>query len=360
MIDAGDLRALALQAANTGDGYVDTATGLVHLSPEGAVLVGLPGLQVPLPLATFIERMHPDDRDRLAGTIARIADEQTPLEVRFRARQPDGSDRWLLGRGLPRDVGSRRLVVGVMVDIHEHVQMEEQLAADHRALAAQRDELARLHEQMHALSARVITAQEEERQRISRQLHDEVGQMLTACVMSLDFAAGDDNPGPVVQEVVDELRRALRQLRDLSLDLRPPMLDAGGLEPALRWLLERICANRALRWDLHVDTGATRPPSAVEVTAFRIVQEATTNVLRHAGAGAVRVRIGVADGELTLRVQDDGVGFDPRAEQRHYLRVGSQGVLNMAERAAIIGGACRVESQPGGGTLVLARLPLQA
>lgn len=360
MIDAGDLRALALQAAHTGDGYVDTSTGLVHLSPEAAVLVGLPGLREPLPLPTFIERMHPDDRDRLAGTIARIADEQTPLEVRFRARQADGTERWLLGRGLPRDVGGRRLVVGVMVDIHDQVLLEQRAAADHRALAQQRDELARLQAQMHALSARVITAQEEERQRISRQLHDEVGQMLTACVMSLDFAAGGDDPGPVVQEVVDELRRALRQLRDLSLDLRPPMLDAGGLEPALRWLLERMAANRALRWDLKVDTGAARPPSAVEVTAFRIVQEATTNVLRHAGAGAVRVRIAAEDGELVVRVQDDGVGFDPRTEQRQYLRVGSQGVLNMSERAAMVGGACRVESQPGGGTVVLARLPLQA
>lgn len=358
--DAEVRRSLALQAAGVGDVAIDIRSGRVSLSREGASLVGLEPEEVEIALDSFLQLIHDDDRPALTDAIERIVAERTVVEMRFRVVHPDGAVRWLLGRGQYHDDGSSRRILYVMVDIQRQVELEELSASHKDVLVHQRDELERLNGQLQALSARVVRAQEEERLRISRELHDEIGQVLTACVMNLELGAAAQGPEAVQlqQEVLRDLRHALRQLRQLSLELRPPLLDEGGLEAALRWMLERMLATRRIEYQLTIEGLTQRLPPALEITTYRIIQEALTNVIRHAGARHVQVELHVSPDELILRVGDDGRGFDVNAVRRRSRDGDSLGVLNLSERAVLVGGQCEIVSTPGAGCVVLAWLPL--
>ena len=351
-------RSLALQAAGVGDGAIDIDRRCVHLSREGATVLGLPPRADVLALETFFQLVHPDDRTAVRDAVDRIVDTRGVVEMRFRVILPEGSVRWLLGRGQYHEDEAGRRILGVMVDIQRQVELEELFAGHKDVLVHQRDELGRLNVQLQDLSARVVRAQEEERLRISRELHDEIGQVLTACVMNLEFGADGADAVQLQQEVLRDLRHALRQLRQLSLELRPPLLDEGGLEAALRWLLERMLTPRRIVHQLSIDGLHERLPPALEITAYRIVQEALTNVVRHAEAQHVQVELRVAGDELTLRVSDDGRGFDVSAVRRRSRDGDSVGVLNLSERAVLVGGQCEIVSTPGAGCVVLAWLPL--
>lgn len=201
-----------------------------------------------------------------------------------------------------------------------------------------------------SLSARLIGAQEEERRHLARELHDEVGAALTFVKMSLQAAGSRDDGGPLrlAQDAVDQV---LDQVRRLSVDLRPSMLDDLGLVPALRWYLDKRARAAGLATEFESAVGEERFDPAVEVTCFRVAQEAVTNVLRHAAASSLKVSLDRADERLELRVKDDGRGFD-------LARATGLGLSAMAERAALVGGSVRVLSRPGEGTEVLAELPL--
>lgn len=357
--DAEVRRSLALQAAGVGDGVIDIDRGAFTLSREGATLLGLEPLEVELPLERFLHFVHPDDRGAMGAAIERLVLEQGVIELRFRVIHPDGSTRWLLGRGQYHADGASRRILGVMVDIQRQVELEELSDTHNDVLVHQRDQLERLNAQLQELSARVVRAQEEERLRISRELHDEVGQILTACVMNLELGAeeGADRQ-QLEEEVLRDLRHALRQLRQLSLELRPPLLDEGGLEAALRWLLERLLGTRRITYHLTVEGLDARLPPTVEITAYRIIQEALTNVVRHADAENVQVELRVGHDEVVLRIGDDGRGFDVGEVRRRGRDGDSVGVLNLNERAVLLGGQCEIVSTPGAGCVVLAWLPL--
>jgi signal transduction histidine kinase len=158
----------------------------------------------------------------------------------------------------------------------------------------------------------------------------------------------------VARENVNEMtRQLLNRLRDMSLDLRPPMLDDLGLVPTLLWHFERYRAQTGIQVSFHHE-GVTERLGVGEITAFRIIQEALTNVARHAGVVEARVDLWAADGRIGIRVADQGRGFDQAK-----LRRASSGLAGMRERALLLGGTLAVESAPGGGTRVVAHLPLQ-
>ena len=149
-------------------------------------------------------------------------------------------------------------------------------------------------------------------------------------------------------------------MRELATDLRPPLLDEFGLEAALRWYVEREAKRAGIAFRLSLAHLDERPPIAVETTCFRLAQEALTNVIRHAQARVVDVELSEATGTLQLVVRDDGQGFDVAAARRRATQGGSQGLLSMQERVALAGGELEIESAPGKGTAVRARLPLAA
>ncbi|MFI5395441.1 MAG: PAS domain S-box protein [Candidatus Binatia bacterium] len=213
------------------------------------------------------------------------------------------------------------------------------------------------HERLQALSGRLMEVQEEERRHIARELHDEIGQHLTGLKLVLDAArrlpveSERDRLGEAY-ELVEEL---IERTRALSLDLRPAMLDDLGLLPALLWLFDRFAMQTAVQVNFEHHDLHRRLPAEVETAAYRIVQEALTNVARYAGVKQVAVRAWIECAAVKLQVVDRGAGFDPdEAPSRH----GSSGIVGMRERARLVGGRVTIESSPGSGTQVIAELPL--
>jgi two-component system, NarL family, sensor histidine kinase UhpB len=285
-----------------------------------------------------LQPVHPEDRGYVGGLIQKIILEDRPLDAEFRiVRADDRTERWLYGRGrLYRDAaGAPSRVVGVVMDISDRKHSEAQLRR---------------------LSRRLLAVQEDERRAIARELHDQIGQALTAAIINLQMMPLDLSAGPGL-ELRTTLADVLQGVRELSLNLRPSMLDSLGLEPALRWYLERQA--RLGRFEAALDCAqAGRLPAETETVIFRLVQEAMTNVLRHARARTVAVKVERSGAQAVLTVSDDGVGFDPAAVLARADAGGSFGVLGMRERAELAGGTLGIASRPGAGTTVTAVLPL--
>jgi len=248
----------------------------------------------------------------------------------------------------PDDIYFLRAVANVLADAIGNANVEGELHAA-------RDRERRLRERLERHSRMVVEAQERERRRIARELHDEIGQTLTGLKLTLE---GHDRLSPEVaakrlvraRELSVEL---LRRVHDLSLDLRPAILDDLGLQPALVWLTERYREQTGVQVALVCSGLERRLRSEVETAAYRIVQEALTNVARHAGVDRASVDCALEGGLLRVEVVDDGRGFEVDA-----VPVGqSSGLIGMEERARSTAGRIWVESTVGLGTTVVAELP---
>jgi signal transduction histidine kinase len=210
------------------------------------------------------------------------------------------------------------------------------------------------------MTMRLEMAKEKERTHLARELHDEFGQALTTAKITLGLALQQSPSGPDpgrVRDAVELIDRLIDQVRALSLDLRPPLLDEMGLVPALEGFLHGICERSGLHLQLKLDPRLSRAAKDREITVFRIVQEAVTNVVRHAGAGAldVEVELDAIDHGISIRVRDDGAGFD--AAETLVASDSGLGLFGMRERVHDLGGRWHVESEAGCGTLVSAFIP---
>jgi signal transduction histidine kinase len=243
-----------------------------------------------------------------------------------------------------------------------NAQLSADLAAQLDATRALAASLERQRAETQRLADMVIRAQEEERGRVARELHDEANQLLAALMTTVDtaeaLAAGDT---PALRDTLGRLRRladtALADLQRIATELRPPALDEFGLLPALNRHVRDRVAGSGVRADVQIEGRRRRMPQAVELALYRIAQEALANVQKHASATSVHVRLRFLPDAVRLDVSDDGVGFDPAASGEA-ARVGL-GLPGMRERASIVGGGVEVSSQPGGGTRVSARIPLE-
>ncbi|MFM8412143.1 MAG: cache domain-containing protein [Alphaproteobacteria bacterium] len=222
------------------------------------------------------------------------------------------------------------------------------------------DVVRRSQDRLRILSQALLEGQEAERSQLARGLHDEVGQALTAATLNLDALRGPESPaGGKVDEALEVVKRALNQVRDLSLDLHPSILDDLGLAAALRWYLGRQSERSGLLTSVDANGLDRRLPKPVETACFRICQEAVTNVLKHADAARVDVKIGVEGGTVRMSVIDDGRGFDVEEAHERTRRQPSLGLIGMEERATLLGGSLDVVSTPGAGTEIRLVLPLQ-
>jgi signal transduction histidine kinase len=209
------------------------------------------------------------------------------------------------------------------------------------------------------LSQRLVEVQETERRFLARELHDEIGQALTGLRMILEASAEaappDNRRG--FEEAQELVRGLLSRVRQLSLELRPSMLDDLGLVPALLWLVQHYQVRTGIRVDFqHAGLDGHRLTPDVETAAYRVVQEALTNVARHAGVPEAVVRLCCAHDVLEVQVQDRGRGFDVTRRPGRP----AAGLDGMRERAALLGGRVIIESAPGRGTCILAELPVRA
>ena len=212
-------------------------------------------------------------------------------------------------------------------------------------------------------SRQLIEAQEEERRRIARELHDQIGQILTAVKMNLyavqQFCQGSE-AGSYVKDNIEAVDEALRLVRDLSVDLRPPILDDLGLTTALRWYVDRYTKRTGLSVDVLIDLPDEneRFSRELETACFRIAQEALTNVVRHAKASQIVVRLTRDADALLLTVKDNGVGFEVERLRKRAPRVATLGLISMQERAHAAGGTIELDSAPAHGTEIRFSLPL--
>jgi signal transduction histidine kinase len=218
------------------------------------------------------------------------------------------------------------------------------------------EEGVRARHELKELSARLVSAQEEERRAISRELHDEVGQSLSALLMEAGNAAARVPPDSTeVRRHVDSIKRlaeaSVNVIRNMTLLLRPSMLDDFGLVPALEWQAREVSKRTGLRVHVAAEETAGELPDEHKTCIYRIVQEALHNCARHAHARSVKVVVEQEPRKIVITVEDDGKGFDSN-------RVRGLGLVGMEERVNHLGGMFQVHSVPGYGTKVAVELPL--
>jgi PAS domain S-box-containing protein len=333
--------------------------------------------------------VHPDDA---AGSIAQWEQalrEGKVFDVEYRLRRADGAYRWQIGRNVPLYSSDGQVLgwFGTATDVEDlkraeeaqrqaHDEMEarvvmrtaelQHLAEELRTEASERKDA---EEQARVLWQQLVNAQEDERRRISRELHDQMGQQLTALLMGIKAVSEVDESGHhhlLNREQLEKLyplaADLMQQMHNLAWELRPATLDTLGLEPSLKQYVKEWGERTGIEADF-MSRGvspSTRLPDEIETALYRVVQEALTNVQRHARARRVSVLMERRDGHVVAIVEDDGLGFDAELHGDLQIRKGRHrlGVLGMHERLELVGGLLTIESTPGRGTTIYARVPV--
>jgi PAS domain S-box-containing protein len=261
-------------------------------------------------------------------------------------RRKDGSSLYVSMVRVPVRLPNRQVAIyAIYRDISEHKQAEAALR--------------QTNERLQKLSRRLFQVQEDERRHLARELHDQMGQALTAAKLNLQAAQRLEEWSLIARKLDDgiaALETLLQQARQISLDLRPPLLDDLGLVPALRWYLDQQAQRAGLRIEFFADPALERMSPEIETACFRVAQEGLTNVVRHARAQTVSVELRRTPEALHLVVRDDGIGFDVMTAEQQGV---SLGLLGMRERATLLGGEMDCKSAPGRGTEIHAFFPVR-
>jgi signal transduction histidine kinase len=265
------------------------------------------------------------------------------------------------------DVSERRRAEDALRRAHDELEgrvreRTRELAEANASLRAEVRERRAAEGRTRSLLRQIVTVQEEERRRIARELHDTLGQQLAALSLSIDVLKSKASNRVRLREETDRMQSIFDRLNSdidfLAWELRPAALDQLGLDAALRNFLRE--------WSEHFRIAAeyrghglngTRLPPEVETNLYRILQEALQNVHKHAGADHVSVLLECQDGQAVLIVEDNGRGYDPEGEVASDSNKG-MGVVNMRERAALVGGSLEIESATGAGATIFVRVPL--
>lgn len=299
-----------------------------------------------------LEGVHPEDRAKVAETMLNYAGQE--FEIEYRVIDPSGGIRWLRDRGFPirNSKGEIYRVGGVAEDITERKKAEERVKAT--------------TEQLRALSANLQSAREEEAARIAHQIHDDMGGVLTALRWELEALGKmiqDTGDASVLKPAIDAKVSAMLGLTDTTInvvrriasELRPSILDDLGLPEAIEWQAQQFQGRTGIQCRCDFGASVSKLGQRQSTAAFRIFQEALTNVLRHAHATHVDVTTKEDGGSFLLAVSDNGCGITQEEKQRR----GSLGILGMQERARLIGGQVEIVGNEGMGTTVFVRIPLE-
>lgn len=339
---------LAVSGAMAGLWDWNPQTDEVFLSSQFKRILGYEENELPNERPSLLDAIDARDFERVVQALKSHLATHALYDVEYRVRTKSGELRWVHSRGQAlwdkNDVPYR--MVGWIMDITDRKRDEE-------ALRTSREEMRRL-------SAHVQQIRENEKARIARELHDDLGQQLTALKMATSML---ENSAPTAQgwpphkalngiyTMIDDL---VESVRNIAADLHPVMLEDLGLIPAIDHLVDDFSARYRIRVIRHIDPDAIAFNRECRNDIFRIVQEALTNVARHAGATEVVLDIVRADPHCIVRIVDNGRGAPPdSAKGRHTF-----GLLGMRERAALLGGEIRISTEPGAGFALTAILPL--
>ena len=293
----------------------------------------------PVHFDRFIDIVHPDDRTSLRQAIRSALQGDGHYETEYRVMSPDSIARWIAARGRiefdPK--GKPMQLRAISIDITERRRAEDEA----------RD-----------LNGRLITAHEDERARLARALHDDVTQRLA--LLAIDTGRKEKGlSDPIAGQAMRSIRHNLVQLSEdvhaLSYALHPAILEDLGLIEALKAECARFDAVEGIPTSFRATDDVDEPPQALSLCLYRVAQEALRNVARHSGAGSVAVELRAFSGGLELSVRDAGVGFDPTRKQARP----SLGLAGMRQRLSLVDGELLIDSAPGGGTTIVARMPLK-
>jgi PAS domain S-box-containing protein len=307
-------------------------------------IFGFDPAEGPPSLSAALARIHPEDRGAAVEVIDRALGEAKDFKLDFRVVLPDGSIGHVhsLGRPVLSDAGDLVEFTGMAMDVTERKLAEEALQ--------------RSVEQLRALAEKSQNVREEERTRLAREIHDELGQALTG--IKLDLRSVIDRPLPrqaqarTIQAILHSVDETIQSVRKIATDLRPGVLDDLGLVAAVEWAAQDFAARANARCTMSLPPENMAMAPAVATALFRILQEALTNIARHAEATEFSVRLDEEGDIVCLEIRDNGRGF----QEAQLAPVRTLGVLGMKERALLLGGALTISSSPGNGTTVTARI----
>lgn len=342
---------LLVETMNEGLAAVDDKGVITYLNKRTAEMLGYERHE--LVGRPAIELVEKNNREKFKKNMAlRESGQVGSYELTLHAR--DGRRVWvLISPSLLHDHSGQRIgSFAVITDVTERVLMEQALKTSEHELRV--------------LSSQVLTAQEGERQRIASDLHDGLGQTLSAIKFSLENGliqlrkTTPDCELSHLEAIIPRMQQAIEEVRRISMDLRPSMLDDLGLLATLRWFCREFQQDYSgIAIDLQLEAQEADIGRALKLITFRIVQEALNNVAKHAGADTVVIHLSRADDKIELDIVDHGVGFDPgEIATKRSRRTGGAGLLSMRERAEYSGGAFSVTSIKGSGTRIHITWPI--
>jgi PAS domain S-box-containing protein len=339
---------LALDIAALGTWSWDLTTNRGELDERGATIVGLPAGPLPDVAGAQWAAIHSEDLTLVQEAVAAGIATGEDFDLAYRVTYPDGSVHHVASRArtLVDAHGTPVRLIGTNRDVTAEREAEAMLRASEALL---QERIAEATIELRALSRRLLLVQEEERRFLARELHDEIGQMLTGLQFELATARSRGESALAAAEAT--VQALTEQVRQLSMDLRPAPLDAFGLLPALQWLIERFQTQTDIAVDMRHQGIERRFSPEVEIAAYRVIQEALTNVARHADVDQATISL-LCDGTLLIVIRDEGCGFDPAATPA------PSGLRGLRERVELLDGAVVIDAALGAGVRITAEFPL--
>lgn len=321
----------------------------IYISPVLKGFIGYKDHEFPNSVKAWKARIFPEDLVLVNKSAQEHLEGKRNIhKVEYRIYHRDGSIRWIHSRGkILRDAHGRPVKwAGIDWDITNRKKAEEELKA--------------MKEEVRSLSKSLLNKLETERRYIARELHDEIGQSLTAVKIILQSSQRTTDYTEITKRLGDaitSLDRVLNQVRNMSLNLRPSLIDDLGLAPTVRWYLDRVSAVTGLNIEFSAKDMDSRLEIETEIACFRVIQEAVNNVIRHAKADKIEVCVERNKDCLYISIADNGCGFDVTKAMDEAKRGKSFGLLSMKERTELSGGKLEISSEIDRGTTIKAMFP---
>jgi len=336
LTDTLDQLQLASSAANVGMWTRKIGDNKLWLSEKAGDILGLPKAEL-LSSEEFYQHIHPSDRAQVFTLVREFEDGKNEFQLEYRIVLEDDNVRWIHSRGKVEDVDGSRIIRGAIVDITN---------------------LKTAEEAVRELSHRLMKAQEEERARVARELHDDLSQSISLLSVQLTILRNEPRDLDYVQDQLDQsisdIERLSRDVRRISHELHPAILDQLGLEAALKNFCSDLAAAHSVRIDFEAEDLPRDLPLDISLCLYRVTQESLQNVMKHSAATSAKVRIVSVDGKVHLVVSDNGNGFDSAAAKIK----DTLGLINIDERVRAVKGKANIISAVGEGTRIEVHIPV--